>query len=81
LSPDRQAEITSLLDKVENAYCDTLGRDGFDDGSDYSTPQTEAAAIILGVTLTELLKAGITSCRKMQKVLQYLLLHSEYHQE
>lgn len=71
---DRPAEITSLLDKVEDAYCNTLGSSGYDDG----LPQEMAAEIVLKAVLVGLLEFGITSRSKIQKVVQFFQRNSEY---
>lgn len=74
MNTDRPAEITSLLDKVEDVYCNTLGSSGYDDG----LPQEMATEIITRALLVELLKFEITGRSKIQKVLRYLPQNSEY---
>jgi hypothetical protein len=69
---DRPAEVTSLLERVSDAYYSTLDPHEGEHGLSY------ANEIILRVVLEELLKAGMTTSRKMQKVLQFLPQHSEY---
>lgn len=71
---DRPAEVDFLLEKIENAYCNTLGHSGYDDG----LPERMASEIITRSALMALLEAGITDRQSMQKVLQFLPLHSEY---
>lgn len=76
MSSDRPAEITSLLEKVEDAYCNTLGS-GHDDG----LSQEMAAEIILRAVLVQLLKFGLTSRSKLMQVERYLPRNLEYLEE
>lgn len=67
---DRQAAISSLLEKVREVYCDTLLP------GEYGSP--DAHEIILGVVLSTQLETGVTSTEEIEKALQSLPPHSEY---
>jgi len=66
---DRPAEITSLLEKLENVYLDTLP------AFEYGNPNVPE--IMLRAVLQELLISGVSSSEKLEKVLQCLRPLSE----
>jgi hypothetical protein len=64
-----EEKVKLLLDKVQDVYYDTL------DMGEYGS--SDAAEIILGKVLSEIMKADILNRRKIEKVLQFLPPHPE----
>ncbi len=63
MSIDRPAEISSLIEKVEDVYYDSLGR------GEYGS--ADAAENILKVVFQELLSIGVSNPETFDKVFQF----------